>query len=172
MTQELRVHGQCEELLLPYLSEAGVAAYLAQRFGEALLAGAGARSTPAYHGNPLFLVTVVEEMVRQGRLRRPATGGERLVHDDGRGIVDIPESLRRLIDQQLEQIHPEERACLEVASVAGREFSAAAGRRDRGPSGRDGGPVCGISAAGPICPGVWDRSMARWDDHGTLWLYA
>src|SRR4029450_7451881 len=28
MTQELRVHGQCEELLLPYVSEAGVAAYL------------------------------------------------------------------------------------------------------------------------------------------------
>jgi tetratricopeptide (TPR) repeat protein len=40
--------------------------------------------------------------------------------------VDIPESLRHVIDQQLEQLHPEERACLEMASVAGREFSAAA----------------------------------------------
>ena len=40
--------------------------------------------------------------------------------------MDIPESLRHLIDQQLEQLHPEERVCLEVASVAGREFSAAA----------------------------------------------
>ena len=41
-------------------------------------------------------------------------------------IVDIPESLRHVIDQQLEQLHPAERACLEAASVAGREFSAAA----------------------------------------------
>ena len=127
MTQELRVHGQCEELLLPYLSEAGVAAYLAQRFGEAVFSPALVRALhQRTNGNPLFLVTVVEEMVRQGRLRRPATGGERLVHHAAPVIVDIPESLRRLIDQQLEQLHPEERACLEVASVAGREFSAAA----------------------------------------------
>ena len=127
MTQELRVHGQCEELLLPYLSEAGVAAYLAQRFGEAVFSPALVRALhQRTNGNPMFLVTVVEEMVRQGRLRGPATGGERLVHHAAAVIVDIPESLRRLIDQQLEQLHPEERACLEVASVAGREFSAAA----------------------------------------------
>ena len=30
-----QVHGQCEELLLPYLSEAGITTYLVQRFGEA-----------------------------------------------------------------------------------------------------------------------------------------
>ena len=49
MTQELRVHGQCEELLLPYLSEAGVAAYLAQRFGAAVFSPRpGARYTPAH----------------------------------------------------------------------------------------------------------------------------
>ena len=41
-------------------------------------------------------------------------------------MVDIPESLRRLLDQQIEQLHPAERACLEMASVAGREFAAAA----------------------------------------------
>jgi DNA-binding winged helix-turn-helix (wHTH) protein len=75
---------------------------------------------------PLFLVTVIEEMVRQGRLRRPATGGARLEPNAMAVMVDIPESLRHMIDQQLEQLHPEERACLEVTSVAGREFAAAA----------------------------------------------
>jgi DNA-binding winged helix-turn-helix (wHTH) protein/predicted ATPase len=127
MTQELHVHGQCEELLLPYLSEAGVAAYLVQRFGKAVCSPALVRAIhQRTNGNPLFLVTVVEEMVRQGRLRGLATGGEHLVHNTAAVLVDIPESLRHLIDQQIEQLHPEERACLEVASVAGREFSAAA----------------------------------------------
>jgi DNA-binding winged helix-turn-helix (wHTH) protein/predicted ATPase len=127
MTQELRVHGQCEELLLPYLSAAGVAAYLTQRFGEAVVSPALGRALhQRTNGNPLFLVAVVEEMVRQGRLRRPATDGERPVHHATAVIVDIPESLRHVIDQQIEQLHPEERACLEVASVAGREFAAAA----------------------------------------------
>jgi hypothetical protein len=48
------------------------------------------------------------------------------VHHATAVMVDIPESLRHVIDQQLEQLHPEERFCLEVASVAGRAFSAAA----------------------------------------------
>jgi hypothetical protein len=56
----------------------------------------------------------------------PATGEERPVHHAAAVMVDIPESLRHLIDQQLEQLHPEEHACLEMASVAGQEFSAAA----------------------------------------------
>jgi len=127
VTQELRVHGQCEELLLPYLSAPGVAAYLARRFGETVFSPALVRAIhQRTNGNPMFLVTVVEEMVRQGRLRVPATGGERLAHHAAAVIVDVPESLRHVIDQQLEQLHPEARPCLEVASVAGREFSAAA----------------------------------------------
>jgi DNA-binding winged helix-turn-helix (wHTH) protein/predicted ATPase len=127
MTQELRVHGQCEELLLPYVSEAGVAAYLAQRFGEAVGARALVRAIhQRTNGNPMFFVTVVAEMVSQGRLRVQETGGVCLAHHAAAVMVDIPESLRRLVDQQIAQLHPEERACLEVASVAGREFAAAA----------------------------------------------
>ena len=95
------MHGQCEELLLPYLSEAGVAAYLAQRFGESSSRRRRC-GTPAYQRHPLFLVTVVEEMLRQGRLRRPVTGGEHLVHNAAAASWTYP-SLRRLIDQQLEQ---------------------------------------------------------------------
>jgi predicted ATPase len=127
VTQELRVHGQCEELLLPYVSEAGVVAYLAQRFRETVFSRALVHAIhQRTNGNPMFLVTVVEAMVHQGRLCGLATGGERLAHHVASVIVDIPESLRQLIDQQLEQLPPEERTCLEVASAAGREFSAAA----------------------------------------------
>jgi DNA-binding winged helix-turn-helix (wHTH) protein/predicted ATPase len=127
VTQELRVHGQCEELLLPYLSEAGVAAYVAQRFGDTVCSPALVRALhQRSNGNPMFLTIVVEEMARQGRLQVPATGGERLASQAAPVIVDVPESLRHLIDQQLERLAPDERHCLELASVAGREFSAAA----------------------------------------------
>jgi tetratricopeptide (TPR) repeat protein len=40
--------------------------------------------------------------------------------------VGVPESLRRLIEQQIERLSPEEQHVLEVGSVAGMEFSAAA----------------------------------------------
>jgi hypothetical protein len=150
-----------------------VAAYLVQRFGEAVFSPALVRALhERTNGNPLFLVTVVKEMVRQGSCAsRPLAGSVWCTSRGRHG--GHPQSLRHLIDQQLELLHPEERICLEVASVAGREFfGSSRGRRDRRPRGRDGNPVYGISAAGPICPGVWDRSMARWDDHSTLWLYA
>ena len=38
----------------------------------------------------------------------------------------MPETLRQLIERQLERLSPEEQQVLEVASVAGVEFSAAA----------------------------------------------
>jgi predicted ATPase len=40
--------------------------------------------------------------------------------------VELPESLRHLIEQQLGQVSPEDRRVVEAASVAGVEFSAAA----------------------------------------------
>ena len=118
------MHGQCEELLLPYLSEAGVAAYLAQRFDESSSRPRRC-GTPAYQRHPSVSRDQAEEMLRQGRLCGPATGGEHVVHNAAAVIVDIPESLRRLIDQQLEQSILR-KSQLEAASVAGREFSGAA----------------------------------------------
>jgi hypothetical protein len=38
----------------------------------------------------------------------------------------VPESLRQIIEQQLHQVSPEDHGLLEVASLAGREFSATA----------------------------------------------
>src|SRR5262249_61082978 len=77
------------------------------------------------HGNPLFLLAVIEEVVAQQR-REDADGGWRL-HGGSETITGIvPESLRRLIEQQLEQLAPDEQALLEAASVAGSTFTTAA----------------------------------------------
>ena len=71
--QELQRHGQCAELPLAYLTEAGVAAYLAARYaGRPLPEGLARLIQRRTGGNPLFMVSVVDAMVRQGLLQEGA----------------------------------------------------------------------------------------------------
>src|SRR5262245_22799646 len=123
---ELTQHQQGTELLLDYLSAGEVAAYCHQRLrgpsrSEALAHVLYKRS----RGHPLFLVTIVEEMQRQGLLHEEVAGG-----DVARAVQTIrgaiPQSLRHIIEQHLHQVHPEDQGLLEAASMAGRTFSAAA----------------------------------------------
>jgi DNA-binding winged helix-turn-helix (wHTH) protein/predicted ATPase len=124
--QELQRHGQCEELPLAYLTEAGVAAYLAARYaGQPLPEGLARLIHRRTGGNPLFMVSVVGAMVRQGLLRE-GTGGWTVQGGLEAVAVGLPESLRQLIEQQLGHVSPEGWRVLEAASVAGVEFSAAA----------------------------------------------
>src|SRR5262249_22112457 len=107
-----------------------VAEYLAVRFAV------GATDRSALHrlahlvhrrteGNPLFMVTVVEDLVRQGVIARHgqqwALGGR-----EEEALREIRETLRQLIEQQIERLSVAERQVLEVASVASAECSAAA----------------------------------------------
>src|SRR5262249_9028158 len=74
ITQELRMHGQCEELPLALLDEGGIDAYLTARFALPAI-----EQTPFHalvqvlhqrtEGNPLFLVNVVNDLVAQGAIR-------------------------------------------------------------------------------------------------------
>ena len=126
LAQELQRHGQCLELLLPYLPEAGVAAYLAQRFDAARFpAGLARMLHQRTNGNPFFLVTMVEELVRQSRLV-PRAAGWTLQGELDAVAVGVPESVRQLIDAQLVQVSPQEQEILAAASVAGTEFAAVA----------------------------------------------
>jgi len=124
--QELQRHGQCAELPLAYLTEAGVATYLVARSaGRPLPEGLARLIQQRTDGNPLFMVSVVDAMVRQGVLQEGAAGW---IVPGGLAAVarELPESLRHLIEQQLGQLSPEDQRVVEAASVAGVEFSAAA----------------------------------------------
>jgi predicted ATPase/DNA-binding winged helix-turn-helix (wHTH) protein len=127
--RELQVHGYCQELALDFLTAEAVGDYLAWRFGAGLReAGPGHDLAQVIHartdGNPLFMVNVVNDMVRQGRL--VADHGVWAVQEAAEGAqVGVPESLRQLIEQQLQQVSPQEGEVLEAASIAGAEFSAA-----------------------------------------------
>src|SRR5262249_5311019 len=127
LTQELRVHQLCHEIALEPLEEADVTAYLTAASASARLpeglAGLVSRHSG---GNPLFMRAVLDHLTQQGLLVREADAWDLRVP-----IADIalgvPESLRQMIDAQIERLRPEEQQTLEVASVVGAVFTASIG---------------------------------------------
>ncbi len=120
VVQELRVHKCCVELPLRLLSEAAVEQYLTMQFpGWTSPAGLAQWLHQRTEGNPLFLVTMVEHLLAQGRPEGREKGP--MVIDDL--STEIPETLRQTITLQCERLRPEERQILEVGSVAGVVFS-------------------------------------------------
>ena len=124
--QELQRQGQGIEVGLSDLPEAGVAAYLAQRFEGARFPRGFARVLhQRTNGNPFFIVTLVDDLVRQGILVQQPSGWT-LLEDPEMVAVGVPKSARHLIEQQFERLSPQEQEFLEAASIVGTEFSAAA----------------------------------------------
>lgn len=123
--QDLKVRGQCEELSLDLLSEEDVANYLARRFPENDLPADLARLIHRRtDGNPLFMVNVVDYEMSRGLILREQ--GRWRIQEGLEAIeADIPESLRQMIEKQIEGLSAEQQRLLETASVAGMEFSAA-----------------------------------------------
>ena len=126
VTRELLVHDQGAELVLEGLSVPAVATYLAQRFGAGEFATAlGPVLYQRTQGNPLFLVTMVAELLQRSVVREGASGWE-LTASPQAVTVGVPENLRQVIEQQFERLTPPEQAIVESASVAGVDFAAAA----------------------------------------------
>src|SRR5205809_636808 len=123
LIQELRVRRQCEDIALPFLREQHVAAYLAQRFGGHAFPSELARAVhQRTDGNPLFMVRVLDELVAL-RVLEPEDDRWRL-----RGSVReishaVPDSLRALVEKQIDRLQPEAQRVLEAASVLGTEFT-------------------------------------------------
>src|SRR5262249_49167083 len=123
---ELQLHGQCNELSLSFLTETAITDYLTARFPDsALPLVLGSAIHKRTEGNPLFMVKLVDYLAAQGLIVHQH--GEWTVQADiGEIERSVPESLRQVIERQLDALAPPDRLLLEVASVAGVEFSAAA----------------------------------------------
>ena len=123
--KELKGRGLCQELMLALLAETDLAKYLAGRLNGEVSDDLIAGLYPRTGGNPLFMVKLVEELIRTQAL---------VCHDGVWGIgnragaleTDVPESLQSLISRYLEALPPAHKEILEVASIVGMEFSAAA----------------------------------------------
>jgi len=126
LKQDLRSRHLCHEIALGRLSEAQVVDYLVAEQPESPLpAGLAALVCRHSEGNPLFMVATLDHLIGRGliarergwRLRRPL---------DEIGLA-VPESLREMIEIQIERLSPEEQRVLEVASLTQyRAFSVIA----------------------------------------------
>ena len=120
------MHGLCQEVALAWLTEAEVGQYLGARFAGCVVPAALVRLVAQRtDGNPLFLVTMVDYLVRQGWV---AVGAGQVTVPVGIETLAtaVPDSLRQLIEQQLAQCSPAAQRVLEAASVAGGEWAVAA----------------------------------------------
>ena len=123
LIQELRVRRECEDIALAFLREPHVAAYLAQRFGGHAFPSELARAVhQRTDGNPLFMVRVVDELVALRVLEREDDRW-RLRGSVGEIARAVPDSLRALVEKQIDRLQPEAQRLLEVASVLGPEFT-------------------------------------------------
>src|SRR5262247_2307774 len=159
LVQELGGRGLVHELPLELLPAAEVAAYLAGRLGgpvaPALVAGVHARTD----GHPLFLVTLVEHLVQQRLLGRSA--GQWTLRAGGEArVAELPEAVRQVLLRRLATLPAAARQVLEVASVVGPAFAAAAvaaGTQD---------PVEAVDA---VCDGLVTEHRVLEDTGVTVW---
>jgi len=126
---ELQVHGHCAELPLGLLTEGDVVAYLTARFaagatGQSFLRGLARVIHQRTDGNPLFMVNVVDYLVAQSLLVQ-RDGWWDLERDLEEIQIEVPASIQQMIETHIDRLSPQEQRVLEVASVAGVEFSAA-----------------------------------------------
>jgi len=128
--EELALHARCEEIALEFLTEPAVSEYLSRRLAQdqwpAELPGALHRRTD---GNPLFLVNTVDDLIARGQLRQ-VDGHWTLAVPLEELETTAPETLWQIVQEQIERLTPDEQAMLEIASVAGAEFSAAIATAD------------------------------------------
>jgi len=123
LKQELQVHGQCGELQLGGIHSAAITDYLAARFPRNRFASSlGQLLYDRTEGNPLFLNNVIEDWTLRGVLKEEDGAWTAAEDSEQR----IPESLRYMLERQIDELSGDERALLEAASIAGMEFSPAA----------------------------------------------
>jgi DNA-binding winged helix-turn-helix (wHTH) protein/tetratricopeptide (TPR) repeat protein len=121
---ELHMHRLCEEIHLRLLGEPDIVAYLAARFpAHRFPPGLARLILDRTDGNPLFLTDIVDDLVRQDSIVQAGGGWELRQALEEIGPT-VPESLRHMIDRQLDHLTPDEQRLLEAATISGEEFSA------------------------------------------------
>ena len=124
--QELQAKRLCEELPLERLSEESVGEYLSARFQRGPLpVGLAQLIHRRSEGNPLFMVSAVDHLQAEGLITESA-GRWQLRVELAEIEIDAPESVRQIIEKQIDRLSHDQRRALEAASVAGAEFSVAA----------------------------------------------
>ena len=122
--QDLLAHQLCREIALPRLTQAEVGDYLEfEAPGAVVPEGVTALLYRYSEGNPLFLVATLDHL-RQRGLIGVEDGAWRLAVPPEGIDFEAPESLRQLIELQIERLSAEERRVLEIASAGDNSYTA------------------------------------------------
>jgi predicted ATPase len=117
MTSELAVHGCCHEMPLSPLRLEEIEAFLTARLGDGVRGAQLSETARALlertGGNPLFMVSIVNQLAQQNAATPDAIGA-------------IPQDVRRFIELQIDSLDKADHPVLTAASVIGREFATAA----------------------------------------------
>ena len=125
LKEELLAHRLCEEISLAGLAEGDINEYLGEMTAQGdLRHGLANLLYRRSDGNPLFMVAALEHSFEQGLLLKE-DGQLRLRIPLDQLDLDIPLSLRRIIEAQVDHLEAKEQRILEVASVEGLVFSPA-----------------------------------------------
>jgi len=125
LKSELLTHQLCRQIALRPLSQEDVGEYLRGESSDNLPGGFAELVYRHSEGNPLLMIAALDHMTERGLVERE--GGQwRLRVPVGEIEIDVPETLRQMIEAQIERLTSEEQRALEVASVAGARFTAQA----------------------------------------------
>lgn len=124
IARTLRVRRQCVELSLPDLTLDAVRNYFQTRFPGSDFPPQLARRVHQHTaGHPLFVTAVVDQMLSRSHILDTAPGWA--LHALPEQIdLGVPDDVRLLIENQIDDLSPADRALLEAASVAGDTFAA------------------------------------------------
>ena len=120
----LRSHRRCVDLALDYLSVADVGEYVERRF-DLHVPDLVALIHERTDGNPLFVVGIVEELIRRGQLVKTDEGWAMSL-TGARLELTVPEDLLDMVTAQFHGLNTDERSVLETASVVGVTFTPSA----------------------------------------------
>ena len=127
LPDELQLRGFCRHVFLTGLNRTAIEKYLRIRYPqwqekrsiEDLANLVHART----EGNPLFVINILDNLEARELLGRAGETSP-LAYPISNGDLEIPKNLRRAIDTQINRLPAEERSLLEIASIAGTEFSS------------------------------------------------
>jgi DNA-binding winged helix-turn-helix (wHTH) protein len=99
LKQDLQVHRLCSEIALERLEEPLIAEYLATEFSEGNLP-AGLATVIHRHsgGNALFMVAIVQDMLKRGLIARDNDGGWSLTTPLETIAPSVPETLQQMLE--------------------------------------------------------------------------
>ena len=125
--QDLVVHHLCHEIVVEPLGEREIAAYLAGEGPDASQpTGLAALLHRHSEGNPLFMVAALEHLTERGFVSRE-NGRWQLRGPVEEVDLEVPESLRQMIEIQIDRLREPEHRALQAASVSGALFSIVVG---------------------------------------------